>query len=397
MINKSLSLMLGLSLLLGLGLTYGLKADDEADSGGHGYGPVAVSLASVQQISLPQQLDAVGELEAAVQIAVAAETSGRVTALHFDSGQQVKAGELLVQLNDAVEQAELLQQEAQLLAAESAYRRLVSLAADNLASREALDNALAERDMARAAVARTQAQIAQKAIKAPFSGTLGIRKIHLGQYLGAGETIAQLVDNSQLKINFAISEAQADKLELGQTLQLRTDLRPDESWPAKLSAIEPIVGSSRMLQLQAILLPKPIDGESDDKERVDDKPAEKAASYPSQENGAAKLRAGMFARVALEKSRRQALMIPESAITYNTWGETVFRVDAGEQSLTAHKVAVKTGQRQNGWVEVISGLSLEQLVVTSGQLRLSDGVQVSSTGQDSLTAALLYQSKGQSQ
>lgn len=167
MINKSLSLMLGLSLLLGLGLTYGLKADDEADSGGHGYGPVAVSLASVQQISLPQQLDAVGELEAAAQIAVAAEASGRVTALHFDSGQQVKAGELLVQLNDAVEQAELLQQEAQLLAAESAYRRLVSLAADNLASREALDNALAERDMARAAVARTQALIAQKAIKAP--------------------------------------------------------------------------------------------------------------------------------------------------------------------------------------------------------------------------------------
>ncbi len=152
-----------------------------------------------------------------------------------------------------------------------------------------------------------------------------------------------------------------------------------------------------MLQLQAILLPKPIDGEPDDKERVDDKPAEKAASYPNQKNGAAKLRAGMFARVALEKSRRHALMIPESAITYNTWGETVFRVDVGEQSLTAHKVAVKTGQRQNGWVEVISGLSLDQLVVTSGQLRLSDGVQVSSTGQDSLTAALLYQSKGQSQ
>ncbi len=206
-----------------------------------------------------------------------------------------------------------------------------------------------------------------------------------------------LVDDSQLKINFAISEAQADKLEFGQTLQLRTDLRPNESWPARLSAIEPIVGSSRMLQLQAILLPKPIDGEPDDKEQVDDKPAEKAASYPSQENGAAKLRAGMFARVALEKSRRQALMIPESAITYNTWGETVFRVDAGEQSLTAHKVAVKTGQRQNGWVEVISGLSLDQLVVTSGQLRLSDGVQVSSTGLDSLTAALRYQSKGQSQ
>lgn len=121
---------------------------------------------------------------------VAAETSGRITRILFESGQTVRQGQLLVQLNDAVEQAELVRLQAQLRNADLLLGRMRKLMNLNATARQQLDDALAERDMALGAVRETQAKIAQKAIRAPFSGVIGIRRVHEGQYLNAAEAVA---------------------------------------------------------------------------------------------------------------------------------------------------------------------------------------------------------------
>ncbi|MCF3995597.1 multidrug efflux RND transporter periplasmic adaptor MexH, partial [Pseudomonas aeruginosa] len=200
-----------------IGIAVYATGSAKKDAGGFaGYPPVKVALASVERRVVPRVFDGVGELEAGRQVQVAAEAAGRITRIAFESGQQVQQGQLLVQLNDAVEQAELIRLKAQLRNAEILHARARKLVERNVASQEQLDNAVAARDMALGAVRQTQALIDQKAIRAPFSGQLGIRRVHLGQYLGVAEPVASLVDARTLKSNFSLDESTSPELKLGQ-------------------------------------------------------------------------------------------------------------------------------------------------------------------------------------
>lgn len=162
----------------------------------------------------------------------------------------MQQGQLLVQLNDAVEQAELIRLKAQLRNAEILHARARKLVERNVASQEQLDNAVAARDMALGAVRQTQALIDQKAIRAPFSGQLGIRRVHLGQYLGVAEPVASLVDARTLKSNFSLDESTSPELKLGQPLEVLVDAYPGRSFPARISAIDPLIGKSRTVQVR---------------------------------------------------------------------------------------------------------------------------------------------------
>lgn len=308
-----------------------------------------VALATVQRETLAQVFSGVGELESARQVQVAAEVGGRVTKIAFASGQDVKAGQLLVQLNDAPEQAERQRLLAQWRNAQTLHARALGLLADHAATQEQVDNAAMERDMALGALRHTEAQIAQKAIRAPFAGVLGIRRVHEGQYLNPADAVVSLVDARTLHANFALDEQASPQLKPGQAVTLRIDAYPERRFSARITAVDPLIARSRTVQLQATLA-----------------------------NADGALRPGMFAQVEVARAEAvQALTLPETAVTYTAYGETVFiaQQSAG-QVLSVQRIAVTTGARQGGRVQIVSGLSAGDRVVTSGQLKLVDGMAV---------------------
>jgi multidrug efflux system membrane fusion protein len=331
----------------------------EATEATSGYPPVKVALAPVVRSDAVRYLSGVGELQAARQVQVMAEAGGRVTKIAFESGQAVKAGALLVQLNDAPEQAELIRLRAQLRNAETLYARARSLVAQRAAPQEQLDNALADRDMALGAVRHTQALAAQKAIVAPFDGVIGIRKVHPGQYLNAADLVASLVDARVLHVNFALDEQSSPGVQIGQSVRVRVDAYPNRSVTARVSAVDPLISRARTVQVQATL-----------------------------DNPDGLLKAGMYASVQVVRDETvSVLSVPETAVTYTAYGETVFVAQRNaQQQRVVKQVAVTVGERRDGRVEITTGLQEDDAVVTSGQLKLSDGMVVSPAAHDTLAA-----------
>ena len=311
------------------------------------YPATKVALVPVLAGTAQRFFTAVGELEAERQVQVAAETGGRVTQIRFVSGQQVKAGEVLVQLNDAPEQASLLRLRAQLKNAEASHARTRQLVSDKAATQEQLDAALAARDAALGEVRQTEALIAQKTIRAPFAGQLGIRRVHAGQFLNAADTVASLVDTKSLLVNFALDEQSSATLAPGQAVTVLVDAYPDQPFTATINAIDPLVSRARMVQVQATLA-----------------------------NRDGTLKPGMYANVRVAREgKQQQLTVPETAVTYNSYGDTVFVAQQGK-TLTVRRVAVTLGERSGGRVAIVKGLSAGQQVVASGQLKLADGMAV---------------------
>ena len=344
-----------------LAACYALVGSGSAPPAAAAWPATKVALATAEQVPLARQNFASGELEAVNQVQVSAETAGRVTRIAFESGQAVTAGQLLVQLNDAPEQAQRVQLRARLRNAEVVLQRSRKLRAMNAVSQELLDNAATAVDVASGELQHVEALIAQKAIRAPFAGKLGIRRVHQGQYLGAGEAIVSLADISQLHVNFALGEQAAPEVHVGQVLALTVDAVRGQGFQARVVAVDPVVSKARLVQVQAAL-PNP-DGQ---------------------------LQPGMYAGVRLDAVQPSTVLaVPETAITYAAYGQTVFVATQDPAHGTrVSRVRVTTGERWEGRVEVTSGLAPGDRVVVSGQLKLSDGMSVEPVAQDSLQANL---------
>lgn len=321
---------------------------------------VKVAVAKVQRTSVPSVITGIGELEAARQVRVGAEVGGRVTKISFESGQRVVAGQMLVQLNDAPEQAERIRRQAQLRNATSVHTRLRSLVTQHAATQEQLDAALAARDTAHGDLRHVEALIAQKAIRAPFSGEIGIRGVHEGQYLEVGAPVASLVDAGTLHINFSLNEQSSPRLQIGQSVEVVVDAYPGRRFQAAVTAIDPLIDRSRLIQVQATMA-----------------------------NPDNLLKAGMYAKIQVARhDTPSVLTIPETAITYTAYGDTAFVVETDDQQmLVVRRVAVQVGERRDGRVEIEKGLRETDQVVTSGQLRLSDGMAVEAVKEDTLAAS----------
>ncbi|WP_423455933.1 efflux RND transporter periplasmic adaptor subunit [Ottowia sp. VDI28] len=324
---------------------------------GGGWPATKVALAVVERTDAERAFHGVGELEAIRQVELASETAGRVTRIAFVSGQRVAKGDVLVQINDAPELAEQQRLEAQLRRAETVLARTRQLQEEKVATREELDNAQASYDMASSELRRIKAVIAQKAVRAPFHGAAGIRRVHEGQYLQAGDAIASLVDASTLNVNFSLTEQAVSHLRVDQPVDVRVDAWPEKVFKAKVAAIDPMIGKSRTVQVQAHL-----------------------------SNAGGALKAGMFAAIQVRpQTPSPVLTVPETAVTYTAYGQTVFVAQKSEQdALTVKRVSVKTGERWQGRVEIESGLKEGEKVVVSGQIKLSDGMQVEAKMHDSL-------------
>lgn len=339
-----------LVLLIGCGSYFYLHSGQTTASQPQQYPPVKVALSTVTEQMTPQILSSIGELEAIRQVQVSSESRGMIEKIYFQSGQYVQQGQLLVQLKSSVEQSELGRLQAKLKQAEMTYKRSQLLIDSHAISRAEMDSALADRDMTRSEIQQLQATIKQKSIRAPFAGVMGIRQVHQGQFLEAGTGIANLVDSQQMLANFTLDEQLASRLKIGQAVQLHIDAFPEKNFVATVNAIEPIVSKSRTVSGQALL-----------------------------NNQNRQLKPGMYAKLSIQEAQRPRLIIPETAITYTAYGNTVFLAKHQDQKITVQRVAIEVGERQQGYVEIKSGLKAGDQVVVSGQLKLNDGTQVEAT------------------
>ncbi|WP_286918953.1 efflux RND transporter periplasmic adaptor subunit [Pseudomonas sp. UBA6753] len=329
--------------------------------------PITVAAALAEQRPWQERLPAVGSLKALQGVELSLEVEGIVKALHFDSGQQVKAGQLLLQLNDDQETALLGTAQADLGLAKVDFGRGSQLVGDSAISRGEFDRLTAQYRRNQAVVDQLKASKTKKSISAPFSGTIGIRQVDVGDYLAAGTVIATLQDTSSLYVDFNVPEQALPHLSLGQQVLVQVAAYPGQTFPASLSAINPKVEeATRNLLVRATMA-----------------------------NPDGKLLPGMFASLLILLPNPQPqVVVPESAITYTLYGNSVYVAtpkkdkdgkpendDKGQPQLTAEQRTVQTGERRDGVVVVSKGLQAGEQVVTAGQLKLTPGAAIR-IGQD---------------
>ncbi len=316
--------------------------------------PATVTVADAKLEVIPNLMIAVGDLAAVHQVNVTPDVSGRITDIMFTAGSTVKAGSPLVQLFDGPEQGDLASFKAQATGAQLALDRAKQLAARQFGPQSTVDAAQATYDQANAGIAKTEAIISQKLVRAPFDGELGVRHVEVGQFLTAGTQIVTLTDLSTLYANFTVTEKGSAALEVGQTVRIAVDAYPGRTFEGKITAIEPqIAADTRSIRVQATI-----------------------------ENPDHILKPGMFTTTTVVlPDKPPVVTVPETAVDYTLYGNSVFLITEkkeadGKTSLTVARTFVRTGKRLNGRAEILSGLKEGDRVVAVGQLKLQSGAAV---------------------
>lgn len=313
--------------------------------------PVPVVAMMVTPTQVANGLDAVGSLRAVRAVMLAPEVAGRVVAIRFKAGQRVAAGAPLVQLYDAPERADRAAAEARAAFAKLQLSRSRELAPTGAEPRELLEQRRSELEQAAAAVRQLDARIAQKQIRAPFSGEIGIRRINLGQYLNPGDAIASLTALESLFVDFSVPQQELAHLRVGAPVRLASDAWPGRAFTARVDAIEPMIGEdTRNVTVQALVA-----------------------------NPDRALRPGMYVRATLVLPPvPDALVVPATAIQTSASGDsvTVVRGRDARRGGTAALVAVTAGRRVGNTVVIDKGLKAGDVVVTEGQIRVQPGAAV---------------------
>ena len=324
--------------------------------------PIKVAVAIAEERPWQSRLPAIGSLKALQGVDLSLEIAGTVKLVQFESGQKVKVGQPLLQLDSDVEKALLGTAEADLGLAQVEFGRGSKLVVDQAISKGDFDKLAATQKKAAATVAQLNASLAKKRILAPFSGTIGIRQVDVGDYLASGTVIATLQDLSSLYADFYVPEQTLPKLAIGQAVQVSVAAYPDQVFAARISAINPKVEDATRNVLVRATLPNPD----------------------------SKLLPGMFTslQVVLGDDSQQ-LVLPESAITYTLYGNSVYVVvpkknadgqpekdEKGQAQLAVERRFVETGERRGGQVIISKGLTRGEQVVSSGQLKLDNGAHV---------------------
>ena len=319
-------------------------------AGNVGPPPAVVSTRRVTSERWQPALEAIGSITPTRGVVVSAEVPGIVRKIYFDSGQHVDEGELLVELDVEVDRAELDALQADRRLAEITRNRVSQIVSDNLGPRSELDEAQANLDRTEAEIAAKQAMIRKKSIRTPFAGELGIRIINPGQYLAPGDEIVQLVGLDPIYAEYSLPERYLSELRAGQKVAVRVQAYPDSLFEGSVYAISPsIETASRSVRIRALI-----------------------------ENPDRRLRPGMFAEVdTLLEERDRVLTLPERAVTYNPYGESVFVVSEADGVKTVTLTQIKTGQVRNGRVEIVSGLDEGTEVVSDGHNKLRNGQAIS--------------------
>jgi membrane fusion protein (multidrug efflux system) len=316
--------------------------------------PETVTTTEVKQDTWQPTLTAVGSVAAVQGVMLSAEMSGAVKNIAFESGATVRAGDLLVELDSSVEQAQLRSAMASADLARLNLERARELRGKKMMSQADLDSAEAQAKQANAQIDNIRAVIAKKTIRAPFAGRTGIRQVNLGQFLDNGAAIVTLQSLDPVYVDFALPQQNLARLSVGMAVRVTTDAFPGQSFEGKLTAINSEVDAvTRNVRLQATLA---TDG---------------------------RLRPGMYVNVAavLPETER-VLMIPATAVLYAPYGDSVFVVEDKKDEKTGvvgkvlNQRFVRLGKMRGDFVVVASGLDVDQTIVTTGVFKLRNGMSV---------------------
>ena len=315
--------------------------------------PVAaatVSSAVAFEDTWPLRLNAVGTVRAVKGTDVTTETSGIVDSIQFESGDSVDAGAVLVTLDRSTDLAELQALEAQAVLTAQELARARSLLQRNAVSQSELDTRAAADAAANANVAAQRARIAQKIIRAPFTGELGIRRIDLGQHISPGAAIVSLQSLDPIYVNFKMPQQLLSQISTGLPVAVRLGDGSARNYAGTITAIEPAIDTStRNFEAQATLA-----------------------------NPARALRPGMFAQVEVDLGQAEStVVVPQTAVSFNPYGDSVWVVSAAaDGSRTAERRVVRTGRRRGDLVQITQGLAAGEEIATSGLLKLRNGLPV---------------------
>lgn len=352
-------LIVGLLLVVALGVFYGFNRFRERATAQFFASmkppPTEISAVKAVTAAVPHFAGGIGSLAAVHQVTVTPEVGGRVTQILFTPGGEVKAGASLVQLNDAPDRADLANYEAQARYAAISLERAKLLAQRQAGPQQTVDQTQSQLDEARAQILKTEAIIAQKLIRAPFAGRLGVRQVDLGQYVNQGAALVTLTELRQLYVNFTLASDMRSEIKVGQRVNVTADAFPGRVFDARITTIEPqISADTRTMKLQATM------------------------ANPNEE-----LLPGMFVNAAVVlPAQPDQVVLPETAVDYTLYGDSVYAIredgkDAnGKPLLKAYRVAVKTGQRWDDKVAILSGVKPGEMVVGAGQIKLQNGAQV---------------------
>ncbi|MGR9074242.1 MAG: efflux RND transporter periplasmic adaptor subunit [Gammaproteobacteria bacterium] len=309
-----------------------------------------MAVTEVLQEEWKTSLPAVGSLTAVSGVNVTTEVAGIVKSIYFESGQSVKKGQLLIELDTATDLAELKGLLAERKLARIQFARTKELIVKKFVSKSDHDRNLAMLDEADAAVQTKKTLIEKKRIRAPFSGELGIRQIDLGQYLDSGSSIVALTQLDPIYIDFNLPERYLGSVVLGQTVEMTVQAYGNRIFNGQITAISPMIDqNTRSARIRASL-----------------------------ENPGRLLRPGMFAQLNVLSNRpRNVATLPDTAISYNPYGDFIFVVVKKESGFYAQSRQVETGETRNGRIEIVNGVKPGETVVSAGQIKLRNGMPVS--------------------
>ncbi len=308
-----------------------------------------VTVTEVKSVDWVPVIEAIGFIEPNQGVTIANETNGVIDKISFESGTQVEADQSLIHLDSDVEKANLQSSQARLPAARAKYKRYQGLFKKGSVSKEAYDEAEANYFSLKADIESLKATIDRREIKAPFAGVVGIRNVYLGQYLQTGTDIVRLEDTSVMRLRFTVSQTDISRIALNQDVDIFVDAYPDKPFKGSISAIEPAVNvQSGLIQVQADI-----------------------------PNSDGQLRSGMFARanIILPKLENQ-VTLPQTAITFTLYGDNVYIMTEEDGEKRVKQQVVKVGERTKDIAHILEGVKPGDIVVTSGQVRLSNHAKV---------------------
>ena len=320
-------------------------AAERGEDKGRGRRGAPVEVAVARQGTSTDDLWSIGSLRSDESLQIASEVPGRIAEILFKEGEDVKAGDVLVKLDDALVRAEVEDAKARLTLAQSNYDRAQSLSKSGSGTERTLDESTSALEIAKAAVQLAETKLSKLSLTAPFPGRVGLRTMSVGAYATPGTPIVNLEKIDQLKLDFRVPETVLTQVSVDQDVELRVDALPGRTFPGKIYAIDPQVDvNGRSLHIRARVA-----------------------------NPDLSLLPGLFARVIIKGlEERPVVRVAESAIVSRGQDKFVYSIVGGK----AKENKVQLGRRRAGEVEILEGLEAGTQIITSGQMNLRDGAPV---------------------
>ena len=313
-----------------------------------------VFVTDVQKQEFSDEIEALGTLQANENVDLTSSVTERITKINFESGQRVKQGDVLVEMDYAEEEALLAEEQSVLAEAERQVDRFKPLIDRGATSQSTMDAAELEAQTARSRIAAIESQINERRIIAPFDGKLGLRNVSVGVMAQPGTLITTIDDDTVMKLDFSVPEIYLPAIQEGGKIEASAKAYPDEVFEGTVQSVNSRVDPvTRAVSVRALL-----------------------------DNHDQRLKPGMLMRVRLYKDTRQAIIIPEEALVPKGDKNYVFTLAQEGDDTIANLVPIDMGARRKGGVEVLGGVQVGDQVVTHGTMRIQDGATVKVTAKD---------------